>query len=162
LNWGGGRFWPLDEAQAALAEAEEALARARADGAGGPALEELERAVSEARWEAMVAGFAAESPDYFENAARASVHVLQLGPAVLVGIPGELFVEYGLEMKQRIRQTANRPMMLVGYANDYIGYIVTPRAKATGGYEQAVALVDEHAGRALTEAAMRVAADIVK
>jgi len=45
-------------------------------------------------------------------------------------------------------------MMLVGYANDYLGYIVTPRAVATGGYEQATSRLDASAGRAMTEAAM--------
>ena len=35
------------------------------------------------------------------------------------------------------------------FTNDYIGYIITPRAEYTGGYEQAVSLVNEQAGRAL-------------
>ena len=74
---------------------------------------------------------------------------------------GELFVEYALEMKQRVRQAKDRPLIVVGYANDLIGYIITPRAKHTGGYEQRAARVDEHAGRALTEASMQLVAEFV-
>ena len=37
---------------------------------------------------------------------------------MIVGIPGELFVEYALEMKQRVRQTKDRPLIVAGYAND--------------------------------------------
>jgi hypothetical protein len=87
---------------------------------------------------------------------------VQIGPLVIVGIPGELFVEYALEMKQRARQTNDRPLIVVGYANDLIGDIVTPLATYTGGYEQRVARVDEHAGRALTEATMQLMAELVR
>ena len=86
---------------------------------------------------------------------------MQIGPMVAVGIPGELFVEYALEMKGRVAQDTGRPMVLVGYANDYIGYIITPRAGQTGGYERAISRVAPSAGRALTEAAMGAVREIV-
>ena len=90
------------------------------------------------------------------------MQVLQLGPVVLVGIPGELFVEYGLEAKERIKQSTGHSAILVGYANDYLGYLVTPRAVATGGYEQATARLDVSASRAMIEAAVRHAEEMVK
>ena len=65
-------------------------------------------------------------------------------------------VEYALELRERILQTYDRPMILVGYANHYLGYIVTPRAMQTGGYEAAVARVGPNAGRKMTETAMHL------
>ena len=87
--------------------------------------------------------------------------MLQIGPMVAVGVPGEIFVEYALEMKRRVAQDVKRPMILVGYANDYIGYIITPRADATGGYEKAISRVAPTAGRTLTEAAMAIMRDMI-
>ena len=60
------------------------------------------------------------------------IQALRIGEVGLVGLPGEMFVEIGLEIKQRspFRQT------LVGeLANDWLGYIPTPRAFEEGSYE---------------------------
>lgn len=129
-----------------------------AESAGRPEyiLKDLKREISAARTTASVARASAEDPESLAAATRASVHVLQIGPLVAVGIPGEIFVEYALEMKRRVAQDVKRPMILVGYANDYIGYIVTPRAGETGGYERAISRVAPSAGRTLTEAAMSI------
>jgi hypothetical protein len=62
----------------------------------------------------------------------AKISALRLGQLVLLFIPGELFVEIGLAVK------ANAPCpltFLVGYAEDYIGYIPTDSAFEEGGYE---------------------------
>jgi len=50
----------------------------------------------------------------------------------LVSIPGELFVEYGLKIKEHSPFSYT---YIVGYANDYIGYIPTKKAFEEGGYE---------------------------
>jgi hypothetical protein len=125
-------------------------------------LSRLQQQVEDAQFVARLAKLTKENPQVDDLLKRGSVHVMQIGPLVLVGIPGELFVEYALEMKQRVRQLTDRPMMLVGYANGYIGYLVTPRAIATGGYEQAAARVDSSTGRVLTEAAMELVEEVVK
>jgi len=90
------------------------------------------------------------------------VQVLQVGDLVMVAIPGELFVEYALEMRARIRQTFNKSMILVGYANGYIGYLVTPRGMETGGYEASVTFVEPTAGRQLAETAMGLLMELVR
>jgi hypothetical protein len=91
-------------------------------------------------------------PDRFD----AEVQVLQIGGLILVTIPGEIFVEYALELRARIAQELGHSMCLVGYTNGYIGYIVTPRASQTGGYEASVARVPPDSGRKLTETAMEL------
>lgn len=150
-----------DAAEAGIAAAEAAHQAAVDAGKPEMIVRDLRREISAANTTAMVARAAAERPELLSSAANTSWHVLQIGPMVAVGMPGELFVEYGLEMKRRVAQDTGRPMILVGYANDYIGYIITPRADATGGYEKAVSRVAPTAGRMLTEAAMAAVREIV-
>jgi hypothetical protein len=155
-----GRAIPsVADAQAAVERAQQAFDAAKAAGEPERISKELERDLDSHRTTLRVAQWISEEGEILEEAKKASVHVIRMGPVVLVGIPGELFVEYGLEIKQRIFQDAGLPSMIVGYANDYIGYIVTPRAVATGGYEQAISRVAPSAGRTLVEAAVRCVFD---
>ena len=63
----------------------------------------------------------------------APIQVLRLGEAAIVALPGEVFVETGLNIKSR--SNAN-PLFLVSLANGYIGYICTDEALTQeGGYE---------------------------
>ena len=156
------RAFPAPEAaEAGKVAAAEALQAAETAGKPEYQLRDLRREVNAANTTAMVAKVAAEHPEMLAAATNTSYHVMQIGPLVAVGIPGEIFVEYGLEMKRRVAQDTGRPMILVGYANDYIGYIITPRAAETGGYERAISRVAPSAGRALTEAAMATVREIV-
>lgn len=148
-------FTELEEAQGRLDALTESLVTARADGAANATVARLEREADSAEWAVRIATLRKERPEALPDVDSAPVQVMQIGPLVLVGIPGELFVEYGLEMKQRVRQSKDRPLMLVGFANDYLGYLVTPRAVHTGGYEQATARLQASAPRAMTEAAMQ-------
>jgi neutral ceramidase len=62
----------------------------------------------------------------------AELQAICLGEVVLLGIPGELFSALGKAIKS---SAPMRSMMVVGYANDDIGYIPTRQAYAQGGYE---------------------------
>ncbi len=63
----------------------------------------------------------------------APVQVIRLGEAAIVALPGEVFVETGMNIKAK--SDAN-PTFLVSLANGYIGYICTDKALAQeGGYE---------------------------
>jgi hypothetical protein len=63
---------------------------------------------------------------------RAEVQVLRLGEAALVSVPGEIFCEYGLRIKERAHPAR---AMVVSCANGRVGYIPTRAAFARGGYE---------------------------
>ncbi len=52
--------------------------------------------------------------------------VLRLGELMMVALPGEVSSEIGSEMEERIRANGFKPF-LIGYANDFIGYIVPRR-----------------------------------
>ena len=63
----------------------------------------------------------------------APVQVIRLGEAAIVALPGEVFVETGMNIKSK--SDAN-PTFLVSLANGYIGYICTDKALTQeGGYE---------------------------
>ncbi|MCG2681334.1 MAG: hypothetical protein L6455_15410 [Kiritimatiellae bacterium] len=59
------------------------------------------------------------------------MQALDLGPEVLVGIPGEVFCGIGIEIKRRLKEIRT---MVGGYANGCLGYIPTRQAFRTGGY----------------------------
>lgn len=68
----------------------------------------------------------------------APVQVFHLGDAAVAALPGEVFVEIGLRIKQ---QSPAHPTFLVSLANAYIGYICTDEALTEqGGYETWAAL----------------------
>ncbi len=88
------------------------------------------------------------------RALPAEVQVLGVGDVVIVGLPGELFVEFALELKRR----TGRPTLVISLANGELqGYIVTPEADAAGGYEAACSLFSPAAGRLLLETALDLA-----
>jgi hypothetical protein len=63
----------------------------------------------------------------------APVQVLRLGEAAIVALPGEVFVETGLNIKSK---SDAKPLFLVSLANGYIGYICTDEVLTQqGGYE---------------------------
>lgn len=152
----------LKEAKKNLAVLQARLDAAKKAGEPEAKIKKLERDADAAQTTVDTATFVKLRPHLLDEASHACVQVMQWGPLAVVGIPGEMFVEYQLEMKQRVKQATGRPLIVVGYANDYIGYIVTPRAKFTGGYEQAISRVSHTAGRTLTEAAMGLVEEVVQ
>jgi len=82
------------------------------------------------------------------------VMVIRLGDAAIVGLPGEIFCEYGMEIKRR---SPARHTFVVELANDAIGYIPTREAFAQGGYEPTpgATFYTEDAGERLKASALR-------
>jgi hypothetical protein len=79
------------------------------------------------------------------------VQALRIGDQALVGVPGELFVELGLAIKQRspFAQT-----MVLELANDSVGYLPTRRAYEEGAYEPEASLFAPGVGEQIVEAAV--------
>ena len=63
---------------------------------------------------------------------RAEIQVLSLGDVALAGVPGEIFCEYGLRIKERAHPVR---AVVVSCANGRVGYIPTRDAFRRGGYE---------------------------
>ena len=71
----------------------------------------------------------------------------------LMGMPGEPFVEFGINFRDRAPATSS---YFVGYCNGYHGYFPTIRAAVEGGYgaEGVVARVEVGAGEAMVDMAV--------
>jgi len=69
---------------------------------------------------------------------KTRLKLVRLGDLTIVTFPGELFVEYQLDVKR----ASKRPSIVVGYADGYVGYVPYP---GVGGlsYEEIVSLIDE-------------------
>ncbi len=94
---------------------------------------------------------------YFE----AEVQVIRIGDIAVVGVPVELFTEFGLEIK-RIARERFRHALVIELANGYFGYVPTRKAFEGGGYETRLARsspVKPESGDLLVEAAARLLAE---
>ncbi|MBE0536071.1 MAG: neutral/alkaline non-lysosomal ceramidase N-terminal domain-containing protein [Phycisphaerae bacterium] len=63
---------------------------------------------------------------------RTEIQVLRIGDIYLVGLPGEILVEIGLEIKSK---AGLDKLVLVSLANDAVGYVCPAAAYDQGGYE---------------------------
>lgn len=82
------------------------------------------------------------------------VQAFRLGPELaIVTLPGEIFVELGLAIKQ---DSPFKTTLVIELANDAPGYIPTRKAFAEGSYETVNSRVQSGGGEALVEAAGRL------
>lgn len=72
---------------------------------------------------------------------KALITAAWLGEGVaLLTFPGELFVEYQLDLKEAVKPST---LLLAGYANGYVGYVPYPGYSGKGCYEELVSIIDE-------------------
>jgi neutral ceramidase len=141
----------LEQAKSALEQGQAALEAARKQKAPAAVTGLLDDKNRVLKMAVVMAQRSARDPSRKETELEAEVQLVQVGNVTFGAIPGELFVEYALELRSRVKQDSGNSFCLVGYANGYLGYIVTPRAVETGGYEASVTRLDSQAGRTLTE-----------
>lgn len=79
------------------------------------------------------------------------VQAIALGSLALVGIPGEPFVELGLQI---IRESPFPQTYIVELANDNIGYIPTRKAFHDGGYEPTSSILQPGGGEKIASTAV--------
>lgn len=66
---------------------------------------------------------------------HAEIQLLRIGDTALVGLPGEPIIEVGLATEAAVRAAGIPNPIVLGLANDYIGYILNEKEYAHGGYE---------------------------
>ena len=95
-----------------------------------------------------------EKIDLLEDELPAEIQVISIGDARIVGIPGEVFVEFGLEI---IEKSPNRKTFVVELSNGCLpGYACTGKAFAEGGYETDTSLLTSKTGDIFVEAALKL------
>jgi neutral ceramidase len=79
------------------------------------------------------------------------VQLVVLGGVRIVALPGEPFVELGLDLKTRAR--GEGPVLVVGFANDDVRYVMTADAYVEGQYETVGTPLEASSANMLVECA---------
>lgn len=144
---------PLADASKQLAKYRGAYERLKTEQAPLPEIRTAECAVFGA--EGAVALAEAETRGEIEqtlkNYTPVEVQVLRIGEVDVVGLPGECFADYALAIKRSAR---TRTFVVSLVNGELQGYIVTPEASATGGYEATNAVFAPEAGAMLVRTAL--------
>jgi neutral ceramidase len=137
---------PLDFVKNDLRHGEEMLEQLKARGASGGETRVVESLIEGAKGLLGAYDYASK----FEGREfEVEIQVFRLGEVVtLCAVPAELFVELGLEIKKDLK--AMNPL-IVGYANGFIGYVLTEEAHREGGYESLSTFLDASAGKRIIE-----------
>jgi hypothetical protein len=89
----------------------------------------------------------------------ASVRVVAIGGAAWVHLPVELFASFGLAIR---RASAFGWTRVIGYTNDYLGYVADEAAHRDGVFEALASRFDARAGEALVETAAALLAEAAR
>lgn len=93
-------------------------------------------------------------PDLLADDLPAEVQLIGIGGRRMIGLPGEVFVEYGMKIK---RDSPFSETFVVELANGALpGYVYTPSALMEGGYETDTSMLSERCGDILTGAALKL------
>lgn len=87
--------------------------------------------------------------------------VFRVGGLVGIGIPGEMITALGLQIKDAVRKSGAKHPIIVGLANEWISYILTPDEYHQGGYEPGVSFYGETLGPVIVEQAIEAGKKIV-
>lgn len=77
----------------------------------------------------------AEYERLFAAGLPAEIMLFQIGDALLVGQPGEVFSETSVQLKSKLRALHYQTPLLVSYANGWFSYLPEPEDFPEGGYE---------------------------
>ncbi len=89
-----------------------------------------------------------------EDEVPAEVQVFRLNDTLVVGLQGEIFVEYGLFIKA---MAGMKTVIINGVTNGALpGYMYTPEALVTGGYETDTSMLDKSFGKKYVDFALRI------
>ncbi len=87
---------------------------------------------------------------------RSGVGMLRLGDLLIVGIPGEMAAELGMQIKRGVREkTGVAHPVIGGLANEWISYIISAEEYAKGGYESSVSFYGPTLADTVIQAALQ-------
>lgn len=95
-----------------------------------------------------------EKIELLEDEKPAELQVIGIGDARIAGMPGEVFVEYGLEIKRR---SPYENTFVVELANGCLpGYVYTKEALEEGGYETDTSMLAPETGNEFVEIILKL------
>lgn len=90
------------------------------------------------------------------SSTRTAVAAMRIGDFLLVGVPGEPLTVYAEALRDALAWDRDRTIVL-GYAQDYVGYLLTPEDWLRGGYEPAINFWGPLEGEYVLERAVELA-----
>ena len=146
-------FLTVEEAERALGDAQQLFEQLKREGSPHGPVRTAECVVFGCE-EGLIlakAQAAGETARLQEHYRKAEVQAFWIGDTFVVGLPGEQFVEYALQLKR----VAPARTFVVSLANGELqGYIVTPEARNQLSYEAAFALFGAESGQRLIDTAL--------
>lgn len=92
---------------------------------------------------------------------RSQTLSVRLGELQIVGVPGEMTAELGMEVKKQVAQaTGAKYVVIGGLADEWVSYILSAREYQRGGYEATISFYGETLGDTVSEAVIKNAATL--
>ncbi len=94
--------------------------------------------------------------ELMEDETPAEIQIIRLGDVCVIGLPGEIFVEYGLYLKA---MAGFATVIINELSNGCLpGYLYTPESVITGGYETDTSMLGEDFGKHLVDKVIELTA----
>jgi len=138
---------PLKEAEEAARKAKSELEQLKKSGASHGA---LRRGITNLQGAEIVLGMV-KAGGFKEKERPVEIQVIAFNDTALVGVPGELFVQWGLRIKEKSRF---KKTFIIGLANDSIPYVLTPEDYEQELYETYVSPWAPNAGLNIEKTAL--------
>jgi hypothetical protein len=101
--------------------------------------------------------------DFLERLVPTQTHstCVRLGDLVILGVPGEMAAQLGLEAKSKVAQiTGASSVTIGGLADEWVSYILPTEEYGKGGYEASMSFYGGTLGDALVEGVIRCAREL--
>ncbi len=93
---------------------------------------------------------------------KTSIGVCKIGDLLILGIPGEMTAELGLEIKNNLNAQGVKYPVIGGLANQWISYIMSEEAYDESGYEASVSFYGKELGNVIVKGALNAADPLTK
>jgi len=93
---------------------------------------------------------------------QTSIGACQLGDLLIVGAPGELSAELGLNIKENLKNRGVQYPAIGGLANQWISYILSEKEYQKGGYESSVSFYGKDLGKVIVRGMMETAIPLIE
>lgn len=94
--------------------------------------------------------------------AQTSIPVLRLGNLMIIGAPGEMIAELGIDIKNKVRASGVPNPAIGGLANEWISYILSENQYQKGGYESSASFYGPTLGSVIHDTMIEAAIETAK
>ena len=93
---------------------------------------------------------------------KVGIGAVRIGELLIVGVPGELFCELGLKVKNNLSTLGINYPVIGGIANEWISYILSAKQYEKGGYEASVSFYGSGLGETIVRGMIESANPLLK